>query len=524
VTNRPGGGNWGNWGNGNNSGNNIGNNININNNNNTVVNRPGGNWGGNNNWGGGNWGGNNNWGGGNWGGNNNWGGGNWGGNNNWGGGGWGGGGGWYGGGGNVVNNNYFGPGWSGANYGNWYHGGGGNFWGGFGAGLVTSWGVNALFNPGIAYSSYSYVPSAWAAPVYGSWGLSSVSSDWMYGSYANPYLTPASQTVIIQQAEPVVVEVGGTAQPAATQQVVAYDYSKPIDTTAAPPEPTAAESAQKVFESARESFKANDFGRALSLADQALVQLKTDPVLHEFRALCLFALKRFDEAAAVNYAVLSAGPSWDWATMINLYSGIDVYTEQLRQLEKYVKENPNSAAAQFQLAYMYLAQGSKEAAGKQFAEVVRLQPDDALSAKLAKTLNPTEEVKAARQTMATEPVPQPTPTPGPDGKVPDEAANQPAPPPPPEKLVGTWNATPDPKVKITLVLKVDGAFSWAVTQDGRTQTIQGQAGYKDDVLVLGQQDGPPLAGKITFDDANKAFSFKPPGTAESAPGLNFTHE
>ena len=64
MTNRPGGGNWGNWGNGNNSGNNIGNNININNNNNTVVNRPGGNWGGNNNWGGGNWGGNNNWGGG----------------------------------------------------------------------------------------------------------------------------------------------------------------------------------------------------------------------------------------------------------------------------------------------------------------------------------------------------------------------------------------------------------------------------------------------------------------------------
>ncbi|WP_373650330.1 tetratricopeptide repeat protein [Schlesneria sp. DSM 10557] len=382
--------------------------------------------------------------------------------------------------------------------------------------------MNALFNPGIAYSSYSYFPSAWAAPVYGSWGLSSISSDWMYGSYANPYITPATQTVVIQQPQPVVVEVG-SAQPTTSQTIVAYDYSKPIDTTAAPPEPTAAESAQKVFESARESFKADDFGRALSLADQALVQLPSDPVLHEFRALCLFALKRYDEAAAVNYAVLSAGPSWDWATMINLYSSIDVYTDQLRQLENYVKDNPNSAAAQFQLAYIYLAQGSKEAAGKQFGEVVKLQPDDTLSAKLAKTLNPTEEVKEVQRKLSSESVSVPTPAPDGDGTTP-AAGGQAAPPPPPEKLQGTWVASPDPKVKIILVLKSGGEFTWAVTQDGRTQTIQGQAGYQDDVLVLGQQEGPPLAGKITYDEGKKSFSFKPPGSAENVPGLNFTAE
>ena len=390
--------------------------------------------------------------------------------------------------------------------------------------MLTSWGMNALFNPRYAYSSYGYYPSAWSAPVYGSWGLNSMASSWMYSSYANPYITPATQTVYIQQQQPIVIEVDGTSQAPVTQQVTAYDYSKPINLTSPPPEPTVAESAQKVFESARDAFKQDDFGRALTLADQALGQLQNDPVIHEFRALCLFALKRYDEAAAVTYAVLSAGPSWDWATMINLYSGIDVYTSQLRGLENYVKLKPDSAAAQFELAYLYLSQGAKEAAGKQFAAVAKLQPADTLSAQLAKTLDPSPERQQIQKTMTAQNTPpQPTATPTQDGTA-ASGDSQPAPPAPPAHLVGTWTATPDPKVKITLVLKEGGEFSWAVTQDGRTQTIQGQAGFQDDVLILAQQEGPPLAGKITFDNAKKDFQFKPPGAPDDTSGLTFEPE
>ena len=79
-------------------------------------------------------------------------------------------------------------------------------------------------------------------------------------------------------------------------------------------------------------------------------------------------------------------------------------------------------------------------------------------------------------------------------------------------------------MKITLVIKQDGAFSWAVTQNNRTQTIQGQAGFKDDVLVLGQEQGPPLTGKIVVGADKKSFSFKPPGTDDHAKGLQFTLE
>jgi tetratricopeptide (TPR) repeat protein len=467
----------------------------------------------------------------NWG-NGNWGGGRWGG-SYWGGGGWGGGG-WYGGNRPIVNN-FYGPGWSGANWGNWYHGS--SFWGGFGAGLVTSWGVNALRYPGYAYSSYAYYPSAWAAPVYGSWGLDSVASSWMYSDYTNPYITPATQTVVVSQPQPVVVAADGAAPIQPAQQLVAYDYSKPIDQTSTSPEPTAAESAQKVFESARDRFKAGDFGGALSLADQALVQLPNDSVIHEFRGLCLFALKRYDEAAAVEYAVLSAGPGWDWATLISLYSSADVYTEQLRALEAFARQKPDSAPARFLMGYLYVVQDNTAEAAREFEAVAKLQPKDALSAQLAKAFAPpTAERKQIQQALRGETPDQPATgvTPGTTPHAASAAsgganvesggdAETHAPPPPPASMAGTWTSTPDAKVKISLVLTADGKFTWAVTEDDRTQTIQGQAGYKDDVLILGQDTGPPLTGKVVLDASKASFTFKPPG-AKTAPGLSFSRQ
>ncbi len=544
--NRPGangngngsGNNWGsgNWGLGNNSGNNSGNNvvnrpnngtnnvvnrpnnstnnvnninnrpININNNTNVVNNNVSNNRynnvsnNRNNNWGGNNWNGNRS----NW--NGNWNGNNWGG-NRWG--------------NTTVVNNFRGPGWSGARYGNWYHGGwnSGSFWTGFGVGAVSGWGLNSLYRPnyfgsGYGYGFTPYVPYAWAAPVYGSWGLGTVGASWVYSGYYNPFLTPATQTVVVQQPTTVVVQAN---QPAPTQSVVAFDYSNPIDVLSAPPEPTAADSAQKTFELARDNFKAGDYGRALSLADQALTQVNNDPVMHEFRALSLFALKRFDEAAAVNYAVLTNGPGWDWPTMVGLYPDVDTYTNQLRALEAASKEKPDAAPLQFLLAYHYMVQGHKPEAGEIFAKVAALQPKDTLSAKFAKTLGKVADLKAQQANA-------PAPAPADGNAAPNANANQPPPlAAPPTGYFGSWVANPADKVKINLTLSDDGGFTWAVTENGQTQTIQGKAGYseKDGILVLQQQDGPPLAGKVTLDPAKGTFAFKPPDAPATAPGLAF---
>jgi hypothetical protein len=74
---------------------------------------------------------------------------------------------------------------------------------------------------------------------------------------------------------------------------------------------------------------------------------------------------------------------------------------------------------------------------------------------------------------------------------------------------------------ITLTLGGDGTFTWAVAEKGKTQTLQGQAGFQDGVLALNQEGGQPLVGKITREGDNK-FSFKPAGAPDSVKGLEFT--
>src|SRR5262249_2608541 len=179
------------------------------------------------------------------------------------------------------------------------------------------------------------------------WGLGSLATSWLSSTYVNPY----NQVVV-------------ASQPAAT--TVVYDYSQPINVTAAPANEDAASSTEQVFSAARDSFKAGDYQRAIDLTDQVVKETPNAPVVHEFRALCLFALKRYEEAASVAYAVLSAGPCWDWATLVGLYPDVDTYTNQIRGLEAAVRNHPSATPTRFLLAYHYLVQGNTEAAGAAF--------------------------------------------------------------------------------------------------------------------------------------------------------------
>src|SRR5262245_16518479 len=125
------------------------------------------------------------------------------------------------------------------------------------------------------------------------WGLGGWANDWLYGGFVNPYfVAPVINTTVVANAPPVFVP----------------DYSRPLDLTSIPPDPASAEEEDLTFRAAVDAFHAGDFARALSLNDLALKPHPNDPVLHEFRALCLFALGRYDEAAAVLYVVLTAGP------------------------------------------------------------------------------------------------------------------------------------------------------------------------------------------------------------------------
>ena len=455
-------------------------------------------------------------------------------------GGWGGGYGGWGGGYGGWGGGYRGyGGWASPYYGNWYRGGWGNsasFWTGFGIGALTSFGLGSMYGGGYggwygygypgygvaAPMAYSYFPT-WSMSTYSGWGLGSVASSWLYSGYSNPFYT----TVV-------------AAQPA--QTTIVYDYSRPINVAAAPSDESVTESTEQVFSAARDSFMAGDYQRALDLSDQVLKATPDASIVHEFRAMCLFALKRFDEAAAVDYAVLTAGPGWNWSTMAGLYPGVDTYTDQLRALEAYARANPNSTSAHFLLAYHYMVQGHQEAAASQFEAVVQLQPNETLSAQFVKALRKAAE-PAPTAVAAAPPGSQSGSGASPSSRgcrgdterasrrttgraggasaAPAEAPEQSAPPPPPAQMAGTWKAQPAQGVSITLTLQEGGDYAWEVDSNGQKQSISGKAGFKDNELALFQQEGPPLVGKVTQSEANK-FTFAPTGAGDKAPGLTFT--
>jgi hypothetical protein len=270
---------------------------------------------------------------------------------------------------NTAVNNFARP-WGGLHHG-WYQGNFGSGW----AAAPSIWSGAGFAGAGFAGPGFVGDAGSFAAPPV--WGDSGWSAPVVAPSavvYSNPYFAaPSVSTTVVQSPT-------YTVPPQ-------FDYSQPIAV------PTQAQQADAdedvtdegttVFVQARTAFKGTMYRTALSRVEAALKLVPGDTTMHEFRALCQFALGRFKDAAATLYAVLSAGPGWDWDTMIGLYADPDTFTRQLRRLEKYVKDNPKDAQGHFLLGYHYLVLDQRDAAAEEFSLAAKLQPRDKLSASLA---------------------------------------------------------------------------------------------------------------------------------------------
>jgi Flp pilus assembly protein TadD len=343
-------------------------------------------------------------------------------------------------------------------------------------------------------------------------------NSWGYSSFANPYYM---------------------SSPVVGQQPIAYDYSRPLDTLSQPPAENVMDQASASLDSARAAFLSGDYAQALTLIDPAIQQTPNDPTLHEFRAFCLFAMGRYDEAAVPMYTVLSAGPGWDWTTLVSLYPSVDVYTQQLRALEAYCTANVNSVSARFLLASLYLTQGNNDAAAAILKQVVALQPNDELSAQILSALTappqtevaqapdqvPAQAQPAAAPAGVAAPPNQPPPAEAAPAEQPPSDAGAPAAPslptsPVPTKLVGAWTANPARDVTITLSLDQQKGFNWKVTERGRSREFRGEATFDNDTLALAPPDQPPMVGTVAWsDDAH--FQFRALGAPANDQGLKF---
>lgn len=334
-----------------------------------------------------------------------------------------------------------------------------------------------------------YTPYAWGG---WNWGngkptTNYVSAPWQYGywSYYNPYYTRNSRgPAYINYSQPIVasnitVDANGFAP-----QVVGQMSRR---------------EALQVFATARAAFFAGDLNAAQQQVEQAIGALPGDTVLHEFRALVLFARGDYSSAAGALYAVLSSGPGWDWTTMIGLYPNADIYTGQLRNLENFCNANPGAANARFVLAYHYLTAGYSEAAAEMYRQVLTTNPRDTLSAQLLGTLTGVAYNPNGQQTVDLRPINQSVDI---------------------RYLIGNWRATRMDGSQFNLSLDRDGTYDWQFSQGGRTQQFNGTYTIADSVLVLQQNGQPAMVGQV-IPLAGNRFVFKLTGGDPSDPGLNF---
>lgn len=462
-----------------------------------------------------------------------------------GGGGGGGGGGWSGGGGGWSGGH--GGGYGGGQGGGAYHGGGYGGTGNFRGGAAPSGGrpnsmAGPAHSPGHAYPAhnpgwnhrptyhsgwyhgdwrgpwvhpYAYRPYGWGW--YGGWGLTvglgvgpayvGVAAPWSWGYYGyyNPYWTPVPTSVTyINYSQPVVV----APPPAVSSQQVPY---APAITAQRQSD------ALGLFDAARNSFRQGNYQAALAQTDRAIGYVPSDGVMHEFRALCLFALRDYHQAAAAVHAVTTSGPGWDWTTVNGLYADPNVYAQQLAALENYRTQNPQNAAARFLLAYHYLLTSHTNEAANELTQVVRLEPNDQLAAQLLKALTtPVPTQPGALPVSAAQPLA------GPAGSLPAAPSIPltPARPVDQATLIGQWQATRLDGVKLSLTLTSDKQFTWLVDQKPQPQQLSGTYTLADSYLILSAPGQSALIGNVSLqDDGN--LNFKLAGANPADPGLVF---
>lgn len=362
-----------------------------------------------------------------------------------------------------------------------YHG----YWNwnrGFGFGYPysgNSFGYGYGNNYGYGFgNNYGYRPFGWGL---GGWGLGSLIYGSGYLGYSNPYYLGVGPTI--------------------------YNYAQPIPVsyTVSTVDANDANTADEVMSDAVVAFQRNDYDAALDITNRGITAYPDDAVLHEFRALVLFAKQDYQQAAATIHSVLAVGPGWDWTTLSSLYTDVAIYTEQLRALESITKANPQDAPSRFLLAYHYLSCGHSDAAARQLQQVVQRMPNDRVAADVLKMLSP----EPTRPETAVAPQPL------------GESERSSTPPVNPAALVGVWKATRPDGSQFDLTLTNDGKFSWSFApQNQKAQGFDGTYTVEGNVLALEREDGGSLIAEVTPGDGRN-FNFKLLGAPEDDPGLNF---
>jgi hypothetical protein len=228
-------------------------------------------------------------------------------------------------------------------------------------GIGTGWtGVYGIY-PGYGY----YGSRLYGSPYYRnySYGVYGYGPDTGLGIYSYP---PAYDSVR---------SFGGTTT---VPPPAAYEAEAPDRTRSVAPTTTT----EDYLRAARDSFRSGDYATAQRLANHAVVESPENPKTHEILSLAFLAQGDYRGAAAAAHAAVAGAPVADWPTLYRYYLDRDKYTQHLRDLQRFVKENPDVFEVRFLLGMHYMMLGHRVEAKEELAQYVRRAREDPVATKL----------------------------------------------------------------------------------------------------------------------------------------------
>lgn len=175
-------------------------------------------------------------------------------------------------------------------------------------------------------------------------------------------------------------------RPVLTHEHANHDHSSvTTDDRSEPPRSTVTAQGLAYQRRAESAFRSGRFDEALRLANHALVEMPRNGKLLLFVSQSLFATGDYRGAAAAIHQASTMLDKADWGYVVkcwrDYYRG-SAYREVMDKLNKFVKENPDTAYARFLRAYHFGFLGQEEFARKEMAKAIELEGRDQLAIEL----------------------------------------------------------------------------------------------------------------------------------------------
>ena len=144
----------------------------------------------------------------------------------------------------------------------------------------------------------------------------------------------------------------------------------------------------------KKEFRNRQYQTSLEAAQKAAEKSPTSSEVHQFLSLCYFAAGRYEGARDVAHRALHLGQPWNWTQVKSHYVASKEYTRQLRDFERYLREEGKGDEFGLLLGYHYWMLGHLKAAEKEFVKAAEHAPEDELFPKLLEQLRKTAESNA----------------------------------------------------------------------------------------------------------------------------------